>query len=166
MFLYLKFTPSCQINTFSKLKSLSWAMEESSETQYVLHWLWDILPGEMFFQSHYLLHKTMNWFSQETAFLVHFTARGENSPWWIITFPLILHTHSSPARAAAMQTTRLALEKPQLPAALQLSAVAPGWAKKGPPQKPSVRTERSSELPAFVLPEGTFSIPESQMVNE
>lgn len=69
---------------------------------------------------------------------------------------LVLHTQSSPARAAAMQTTRLALDKSQLPAALQLTAIAPGWAGKGPPQKPSIRTGRSSELPAFVLPEGTF----------
>lgn len=69
---------------------------------------------------------------------------------------LVLHTHSSPARAAAMQTTRLALDKSQLPAALQLTVIAPGWAGKGPPQKPSIRTGRSSELPAFVLPEGTF----------
>lgn len=65
-----------------------------------------------------------------------------------------------------MQTTRLALEKSQLPAALQLIAIAPGWAGKGPPQKPSIRTGRSSELPAFVLPEGTFSVPGSQIVTE
>lgn len=51
-----------------------------------------------------------------------------------------------------------------VPAALQLSAIAPGLAGKGAPQTPSVR--RASELPAFVPPEGTFSVPGSQMVTE
>lgn len=108
----------------------------------------------------------MSRLSQETTLLIHFRARGENSPWWIITFPLILHPHFSPARAAAVKTTRLALEKSRLPAALQLTAIAPAWAGKGPPQKPSIGTGRSSELPAFVLPEGIFSTPGSQVATE
>lgn len=64
-----------------------------------------------------------------------------------------------------MQTTRLALENSQLPAALQLTAIAPGWAGKGMPQKP-IGAGKSSELPAFVLPEGTFSIAGFQMVTQ
>lgn len=65
-----------------------------------------------------------------------------------------------------MKTTRLALEKSRLPAALQLTAIGPAWAGKGPPQKPSIGTGRSSELPAFVLPEGIFSTPGSQVATE